>query len=414
MKKFAIFLASIAPGVFLIGYNIGTGSITTMASSGAAFGMTLVWPLLLSCLFTFFLIMVFGQYTAITGETILYSFRKHFGKGWALFVMISILLSEWLSIMGVMGVVVEVVNEWSRPFTSSGNGFPPVLIAGVFAVLLLYLFWQGTHRLFERALAFFVAIMGISFLLTMFLVNPDPGEILSGLIPELPTNREKLLLMAGMVGTTMGTVLFLMRSILVQEKGWTVQDLHLERRDALISAALMFILSTAIMIAAAGTLYPKGLKVDNAIDMVKLLEPLAGRFAISIFVGGIICAGLSSLFPNFLLAPWFLADYEGKPRDMTSRRSRLWVLFAALISLTVPLFGGKPVLITIIAQAGIAVVSPLALILMLLLINRKEVMGEFTASRAKSSLLIIIILFSILMAIAGITGIAAQIQTAFS
>ena len=414
MKKLSLFLATIAPGVVLIGYNIGTGSITTMASSGASFGMTLIWPLLLSCIFTYFLIRVFGQYTAITGETILYAFRKHFGKGWALFVMLSILLSEWLSIMGVMGVVVEVVNEWSRPFTDSGDGFPSVLIAAVFAAILYFIFWKGTHRLFERVLAFFVAIMGISFLLTMFMVHPDPAEILQGLIPELPTNGEKLLLMAGMVGTTMGTVLFLMRSVLVHEKGWTVKDLNLEKRDALISAVMMFVLSTAIMIAAAGTLYPKGLKVDNAIDMVTLLEPLAGRFAISIFVGGIICAGLSSLFPNFLLAPWFLADYEGKARDMTSTRSRVLVFLAALISLSVPIFGGKPVLITIIAQAGIAVVSPLALILMLILINRRGVMGEFTASKGRSALLIVIILFTILMAIAGIAGISDQLQAAFS
>lgn len=414
MKKLSLFLATIAPGIVLIGYNIGTGSITTMASSGASFGMSLVWPLLLSCIFTYFLIRVFGQYTAVTGETILFGFRKHFGKGWALFVMLSILLSEWLSIMGVMGVVVEVVNEWSRPFTASGNGFSPVLIAAIFAAILYYIFWKGTHRLFERVLAFFVAIMGISFLLTMFMVNPDPAEIVKGLIPELPSSGEKLLLMAGMVGTTMGTVLFLMRSILVHEKGWTVQELHLEKRDAFISAAMMFVLSTAIMIAAAGTLYPKGLKVDNAIDMVTLLEPLAGRFAISIFVGGIICAGLSSLFPNFLLAPWFLADYEGQSINLSSTRSRILVLLAAVVSLTVPLFGGKPVLITIIAQAGIAVVSPLALILMLILINRRGVMGEFTANTRKSALLLLIIVFTMLMAVAGIAGISDQLQSAFS
>ena len=76
LKKFGLFFASIAPGLFLIGYNIGTGSITTMASSGAAYGMTMIWPLLLSCLFTYFLVMLFGRYTSITGMTILASFRK--------------------------------------------------------------------------------------------------------------------------------------------------------------------------------------------------------------------------------------------------------------------------------------------------------------------------------------------------
>ena len=147
-KKTGLFLASIAPGLFLIGYNIGTGSITTMASSGAAYGMTLTWPLLLSCLFTFFLIMLFGRYTAITGKTILSSFREYFGKGITVFVLISLLLSEWVSCMGVMGVVTQVVQEWSRPLTRSGNGFSPVLTALLFGGLLYYLFWNGKQLMF--------------------------------------------------------------------------------------------------------------------------------------------------------------------------------------------------------------------------------------------------------------------------
>ena len=79
IKKIGLFLASIAPGIFMVGYNIGTGSITTIASSGAAYGMALVWPLLLSCVFTFYLMLVFGRYTSITGNTILFSFKIHFG-----------------------------------------------------------------------------------------------------------------------------------------------------------------------------------------------------------------------------------------------------------------------------------------------------------------------------------------------
>ncbi len=53
IKKIAAFISTIGPGIFLIGYNIGTGSVTTMAVSGSSYGMTLIWPLLLSCLFTF-------------------------------------------------------------------------------------------------------------------------------------------------------------------------------------------------------------------------------------------------------------------------------------------------------------------------------------------------------------------------
>ena len=398
-------MTSIAPGLFLIGYNIGTGSITTMASSGAAYGMTLIWPLLLSCIFTFFLIMLFGRYTSVTGMTILTSFRKYFGVGLTVFVLISLLISEWVSCMGVMGVVTQVVQEWSRPLTKSGNGFSPILTALIFGALLYYLFWNGQHKVFEKVLAVFVGIMGLSFVLTMFMVIPDPQEVLQGLVPRIPKDSDAMLIMAGMVGTTMGAILYVVRSILVQEKGWGSSDLKAERRDAIVSVSMMFILSVAVMAAAAGTLHPAGLKVDNAIDMVKLMEPLAGRFAISIFVGGIVAAGLSSLFPIVLLAPWLFADFNNKPRNMKSTSSRLLVLFGILLGLVVPIFGGRPVMVMIISQAMAAIVSPVVLALMLYIYNKKSIMGNNTLGITSNISFGLILLFTIAMAAAGLIGI---------
>ncbi len=404
-NKLFAFFATIAPGIFLIGLNIGTGSITTMASAGAAFGMSLMWALLLSCIFTFILLISFGRYTAVTGKTALHSFKTHFGAAAALIVIGSVLFSECVSSMGVMGIVVQVVQEWSRPLTASGEGISPVLLASFFIGLLYFLFWNGSHRFFEKILAIFVGLMGLSFVITMFMVIPEPSVMIRGMIPSIPDEAGASLLIAGMVGTTMGGVLYIVRSILVQEKGWTVADLALERRDALISSGGMFLLSVAVMACAAGTLYPLGLHVDNAIDMVKLLEPLAGRFAISIFVAGIVAGGLSSWFPIILLAPWLLADYKGDKADLKSPRNRLLVLAVALLGLVVPIFGGRPVLVTIISQAMVAIATPLIILMMILLLNRKNIMGEHRVGRGMNVILYGIFLFSVFIAILGIYGI---------
>lgn len=405
MKKLLAFLASISPGIFLIGYNIGTGSITTMAASGASYGMTLIWPLLISCLFTYFLIITFGKYTAVTGNTALHSFKTHFGKPVALFVLASLLFSEYVSCMGVMAIVVQTLQEWSRPMTASGEGLNPILMAAIFGLLLFTLFWQGQHKSFERLLAVFVGLMGVCFILTMFLVEPSWEEIRMGLVPQRMEGADQLLIMAGMVGTTMGSILFVVRSILVQEKGWTVRDLRLERRDALISVSLMFILSVAVMAAAAGTLHPQGLKLDNAIDMVQLLEPLAGRFAVSLFVVGIVAAGLSSFFPIALLGPWLISDYLGEARDMRAPRARALVGFAMCLGLVVPIFGGRPVGIMLLSQAVIAIASPLVLILMLVLVNRRSLMGAHVFKPRENVLFLIITAFSLYIAGAGIIGL---------
>lgn len=405
LSKLKIFLASIAPGIFLIGYNIGTGSITTMASSGAAFGMELMWPLLLSCIFTYFLIVTFGRYTALTGDTILFSLRKNFGKAIAVFILVALLVSEWVSCMGVMGIVTQIIQEWSRPLFADGSGINPILSALVFGALLYYLFWQGKHNFFEKILAIFVTVMGASFIATMFMVIPDPEEMIRGLVPRIPESTEKLLLIASMVGTTMGAILYVVRSILVQEKGWKAGDLKLERRDAFVSSLMMFVLSIAIMACAAGTLHPAGLRVENAIDMVKLMEPIAGRFAISLFVAGIVSAGLSSLFPIVLLAPWLFADYNNKPRNMKSTSSRLLVLVGVLLGLVVPIFGGRPVFVMILSQSLAIIVTPIVLIFTTIIILRLEKIGKYPATLRWKIIMGIIILFSIAMAVAGIIGI---------
>ncbi|MGA7305660.1 MAG: Nramp family divalent metal transporter, partial [Rhodothermales bacterium] len=169
MKKILAVLAVIGPGLFLVGYNIGTGSITTMASAGADYGMTLVWPLLISCIFTFVLLIAFGRYTAITGETALFSFKRHFGVVPALFVLVSLLVSEFVSSIGVLAVVCESVQEWSRPLTSSGEGFNTIVLAAVFIAILYALILNGRYSFFEKILAVFVGLMGLSFLATMFM-----------------------------------------------------------------------------------------------------------------------------------------------------------------------------------------------------------------------------------------------------
>ena len=71
-QKFAKSLALILPGIFLLGFNIGTGSVTTMAKAGATYGMSMLWTIIASCFTTDFLINLYGKYTLVTEETALH------------------------------------------------------------------------------------------------------------------------------------------------------------------------------------------------------------------------------------------------------------------------------------------------------------------------------------------------------
>lgn len=402
-KKTALFWASIAPGIFLVGYNIGTGSITTMASAGSEYGMTLTWALALSCIFTYVLIIAFSRYTMTTGQTTLHAFRQYFGSPITIFILISLIFSEITSSMGVMGVITEVVKEWSRPLTFNGEGFNTLVVGIIFAILLGYICWQGKQRFFENILFIFVFIMGISFLLTMFIVIPSPETILSGLKPSIPNQTNALMIASGMVGTTMGAVLFVVRSTLVSEKGWTMSDMKIQKRDAFISVAMMFFLSFAILACAARAVY--GEEITNAIQMVKLMEPLAGNLATSIFVAGIVSAGLSSLFPILLLAPWLISDYKGAKCNLKAPWVRLLIFAGLLCSLAVPVFGGRPVKIMIFSQTLCLIASPLVILFMAILLNRKKLMGKYISTFWQNVIYGIIFLFTFVMTVVGVVGI---------
>ncbi len=407
MKKFfiqaAIFVSTLSTGIFLIGYNIGTGSITTMASAGSQYGMTLTWALLLSCLFTYSLIIAFSRYTMVTGRTVLGSFRHEFGAPITLFILVSLLAAELVSSMGLMGVATEIVVEWSRPLTADGEGFNGIAISLFFAALLGYCYWQGRQSFFEKILCIFVFLMGVSFVATMFVVIPSPEAILRGLKPSIPDHGNAFMIVSSMVGTTMGAILFVMRSILVRDKGWTIGDMRIQKRDALVSVSAMFVLSFAIMACAAGAM--SGEKIDNAIQLVQLIEPLAGRIATALFAAGIIAAALSSLFPILLLAPWLLSDYRGKPCDMRSRETRSLIFAGLLCCLTVPLFGGRPVQVMIVSQTLTVIATPLILIFMTILLNRRRLMGSHRASLGQNIVYIAVSIFSLAMAVFGIAGI---------
>jgi Mn2+/Fe2+ NRAMP family transporter len=242
-----------------------------------------------------------------------------------------------------------------------------------------------------------VGVMGMAFILTNLMIIHDPAEMFKGLIPYIPSEGKPHMIIAGIVGTTMAAVVLVSRSIIIAEKGWKVNELHIEHRDAVISATVLFLVSAAIMASAAGTLYPRGITVENAIDMVSTLEPLAGKFAIAVFVTGIIAAGLSSIFPNMLLLPWLVCDYKGIKRDLTKRIFRILVIIVTMSGIIIPVFGGQPVVIMIASQAFSPLMMPLLILFLIIIMNNRKVMKDHVNGFWLNTGLVITLLFSIFM-----------------
>lgn len=406
MKKIFVFLLSIGPGIFCIGYTVGTGSVTSMAKAGSQYGSQLLWVLAISCIFSWTLMEAYGRYAVVTGRTAVNSFKTElkFGKILAIALIIGIVVGQWNSLSGIVGLSAHALYEISRLFLPSlpmDNYWAVLIIAILILIVLYYLLIVGNYSFFEKILIIFVTIMGISFIISMFIVFPAPAEIIKGLIPSIPKGKDGNLMVAAFVGTTMAAPTFIVRPLLMQGKGWTNSHLKNQARDALSSALIMFVISGSIMITAMGAMYYKGLTITKVIDMVYTLEPVAGKFAVALFMTGALSAGLSSVFPILMVAPLLIADYKNGKLDLKSKRFKQLTAVACVVGLSVPILGANPIVAQIATQVANVFVLPLVIGGIIYLINQEKLMQEHKAGWLMNTGLILAFVFSCIISILG-------------
>ena len=412
MSKLIKTLLSFGPAFLAIGYTIGTGSVTAMIVAGSTFGMQLLWVLLLSCLFSGVLIYAYGNFALVTGETALYSFKKHlkFGKPMAILIIIGVSFGQWNSLMGILGISANILYEMIAMYFPSAASYKyeivvaiaVVVIAVMYSILLI-----GKYSIFERVLVIFVSCMGISFVLSLFVVHPLPVEVVRGLLPVIPDVPGGKMLVAAFVGTTMAAATFLSRPLFIQGKGWSIEDRGQQKKDAIVAAVLVFIISGSVMAVAAGSLFHEGKKVGAVLDMVNALEPIAGKGALTVFFFGTLAAGLSSVFPCMLIAPLLIEDYRSGKLDTQSKQFRIITGIAAVFALTIPILGFNPVKGQILTQVFNVFVLPLVIIGIILLINNKKLMGKHIAGYLLNFVLGLAFLFSVLISYNGALALLA-------
>lgn len=412
MTALSKIIKNLLPGIFLFGFTVGTGSVTAMAKAGADYGMSLLWAILISCVITYFLIQLFGKFTLQTGLTALQAFKQHIHPAVSLFFIVALTTQVCGSVMGVMGIIADVCFEWSKQFIE--GGIAPVYFALFFSTFVYLVFLIGKTDVFQQVLAVLVAIMALCFLVNFIMLMPPLSDIALGLVPNIPDtgpDKSSFLVVASMVGTTVFSGLFILRSILVLEAKWTVEDMKTQKKDALFSAFLMFVVSMSIMAAGTGALYAQGIKLTHVTQMVTLLEPLAGQVAVTIFTLGLIAAGISSQFPNVALLPWLLDDYNKRKTDLKRTHYRIIALIISLLGLVVPIFEAKPISVMIASQAFGALILPATVASIFYVGNKRNVMKAHVFGFITNAVLVLIFAFALVMSYMSINGIIATVQS---
>jgi len=410
-------LAQLMPGIFLIGYNIGTGSLTAMSKAGANFGTGMLWAVLVSCLITWYLINFFSRFTMVSGKTAMEAFRIHIHPvyAWVLWGGLTVIILS--ALMGMIGLLADVVVTGLREL--AGLQVNRAVSGIIIALVVLGLLWVGNTRRLEAMLGVMVALMGVAFIGSAIRFFPGLGETLHGFIPKLPgvaegSDNSPLVILAGMVGTTVSVFAFLIRSGQVKEHGWTMEQWKHQKRDALVSATMMFVLSASVLLTAAATLHKQGLKMNAIDEMIPMLHPMFGGAALGIFVIGILAAGLSSHMPNMMVIPWLTRDLHGRPRMTRTRALAVMLMLLTGVSILGAVLESRPVFLLLLSQAGISIVMPLALLGMMWLSARPHLTGAPPPRRIEWLLLACIAAFSLTMGFLALRGLVTDLLGLFA
>ena len=155
------------------------------------------------------------------------------------------------------------------------------------------------------------------------------------------------------------------------------------------------------MITAMGAMFYKGLTINRVIDMVYTLEPVAGKFAVALFMTGALSAGLSSVFPILMVAPLLIADYKNGQLDLNSKLFRRLTAVACVVGLSVPVLGANPIVAQIATQVANVFVLPLVIGGILYIINQEKIMKEHKAGWILNTGMIMALIFSCVISFIG-------------
>ncbi|ERJ18809.1 Manganese transport protein mntH1 [Salinisphaera shabanensis E1L3A] len=369
-------LQQFGPGLLVAAAFIGPGTVTTASVAGAETGYALLWALV----FSIFATLVLQEMSARLGIV------ARLGLGEALRQSFDSPLLRW----AVIVLVVVAIGFGTAAFetgniTGAALGLETIaglstrvwaLIVGAAALALLA---TGHYKLIERVLVALVLTMSVVFILTAIIVRPDIGAILAGIFtPSLP--QGSVLTLIALVGTTVVTYNFFLHSAAVQDK-WprdvsTERALTESRLDSGLSIALGGLITLAIVITAAAAFFNSETAIEDAGQMASQLEPLLGPAAKWFFAIGLFAAGMTSSVTAPLAAAYAVSGALGVKPDLASHRFRAIWAAIIVIGMGFAWFGTKPVQAIVIAQAANGILLPLIAVFLLVVMNRRDLLGE--------------------------------------
>lgn len=386
-------LKNIGPGALIAAAFIGPGTVTACTLAGANFGYTLLWALLFATIATIILQEMSARLGLVTqqglGETLRNMLNQSIWK-WPLFVLIMVALYLGNAAYEAGNLSGAALGIDALTDTNQSLYRISVVVISLLAGALL---WRGSYKHIERMLLLLVALMALAFIATFISVGPNLTLLFKGLtIPQIPDGS--LLTVIALIGTTVVPYNLFLHASAVKAKWKSVSDLSHARADTATAIGLGGIITILIASTAAASIFGSGLQITGAGDMATQLEPLFGSFSKTMLGIGFFAAGLSSSITAPLATAYAMTEILAIKGGTSSKVFKFIALSVILSGLCLALTGIKPISIILAAQFANGLLLPIVAIFLLVVMNQKTQLGQYTNTWMGNTLGIIVVLIT--------------------
>jgi len=377
-RNLILFLAVLGPGIITGSVDNDAGGITTYSIAGALYGYNLLWTMIPA----FIVLVVVQEMNArmgiVSGKGLADLIRENAGVKVTFFIFIGLLIADigntTTEFAGVAGSM-QVFN------------ISKYLSVPISAVLVWWLVVKGTYKFSERVFLIFSAFL-LVYVFSAIMGKPHWHDIGQAMIkPDIHYTKEYLAIVIGIIGTTIAPWMqFYMQSAVI-EKGLKITDYKYTLLDVIMGSVITVVVAFFIIIACASTLHVNGIVINEAKDAAMALKPIAGdmasiTFAFGLFIASIFSATILPVATAFYVCEAFGFE-AGIDKKWKEAPQFYWLFtFIIIIGAAIILIPNAPlIVITLWSQVANGLLLPVVLLCMILLVNNKEVMGEYTNKR---------------------------------
>lgn len=398
VRNILLFFAVMGPGIITANVDNDAGGIATYSMAGAHFGYTLLWSLFPITIALIIVQEMCARMAVATGKGLADLIRENYG------VKITFYLMGFLFLVNLTNVMAEFAGVAVSLEIFHISKFISVPVAAAFVWWLVV---KGTYKTVEKVFLF-ACLFYVAYIISGFIARPDWNEVYQQTFsPQIDWNFPYVVMLVGLVGTTIAPWMqFYLQSSIV-EKGVTIEEYKHIRLDVVGGCVIAPVVAFFIVVACAATLYQEGLTIESAQEAALALKPLAGPYASWLFSFGLFIASIfaASILP--LSTAYSICEGMGWDAGVDKRfeeAPQFFFLygFIIIVGAGVVLIPRFPLLnMMYFSQVGNGILLPFILIFMLQLINKPEIMGEFTNNRGLNIFtwvtVILIIVLTLLM-----------------